>query len=101
MGRPSALQIAEAIIHSARSGESDAEFDARLAGLYRLSDAELAAMGIFPRSSHRAQPSDCAAIGRQREEMARAGTGRPSRPSQRAVRMAAMPGAWWNGRCRP
>ncbi len=46
MGKPSKQQIAEAIIHSARTGESDAEFDARIAGLSRQSDAELAAMGI-------------------------------------------------------
>ena len=48
MGRPSLLQIAEAIIFSARSDESDAEFDARYAGLSRMSDEEIAAMGIHP-----------------------------------------------------
>ena len=46
MGKPSKQQIAEAIIHSAQVGESNAEFDARIAGLSRQSDAELAAMGI-------------------------------------------------------
>ena len=48
MGKPSKQQIAEAVIHSAQSGESDAEFDARIAGLSRMSDAELAGMGITP-----------------------------------------------------
>jgi len=33
MGKPSKQQIAEAVIHSAQSGESDAEFDARIARL--------------------------------------------------------------------
>ena len=46
MGKPSKQQIAEAVIHSAQSGESDAEFDARIAGLSRMSDAELAAVGV-------------------------------------------------------
>ena len=49
MGRPSTRQVAEAIVQSARTGESDAEFDVRYAGLSRLSDDELAAMGITPR----------------------------------------------------
>ena len=48
MGKPSKQQIADAVIHSVRIGESDAEFDARIAGLGRLSDEELAEMGIFP-----------------------------------------------------
>jgi hypothetical protein len=48
MGRPSLMQIAEAIHESARRGESAAAFDARYAGLSRLSDEELAAMGIVP-----------------------------------------------------
>ena len=48
MGRPSLAQIAQAIILSAHVEESDADFDARIAGLSRLSDAELAAMGIYP-----------------------------------------------------
>ncbi len=46
MGKPSKQQIAEAIIHSAQTGESDADFDARIAGLSRMSDAELAAVGV-------------------------------------------------------
>jgi len=50
MGRPSTRQVAEAIVDSARNGESIAEFDARLAGLSRLSDEELAAIGITPRA---------------------------------------------------
>lgn len=48
MGKPSHRQIADAIIHSAKAGESDAEFDERLGGLNRLSDDDLAAMGIVP-----------------------------------------------------
>ncbi|MEO6436638.1 MAG: hypothetical protein ABIP55_12880 [Tepidisphaeraceae bacterium] len=48
MGRPSKLQVADAIIYSARNGENDAEFDERFAGLSRQSDEELAAMGIPP-----------------------------------------------------
>ncbi len=50
MGRPSLQQVADAILCSARLGENDAEFDARLAGLSRLSDEDLAAMGILPRA---------------------------------------------------
>lgn len=46
MGRPSKNQITEAILHSVKTGESDREFDDRMAGLSRQSDAELAAMGI-------------------------------------------------------
>ena len=49
MGGPSTRQVAEAIVQSARAGESEAQFDVRYAGLSRLSDAELAAMGIHPR----------------------------------------------------
>ena len=48
MGKPSTEQIAEAIIHSAQVGESNADFDARIGELSRLSDEELAAMGIYP-----------------------------------------------------
>ena len=48
MGKPSKQQIAEAVIHSIQEGESDAEFDARIAGLSRMSDAELAAVGVIP-----------------------------------------------------
>ena len=49
MGRPSTRQVAEAIVQSARAGESEAKFDVRYAGLSRLSDAEFVAMGIHPR----------------------------------------------------
>jgi hypothetical protein len=48
VGKPSTQQVADAIIHSAREGESDAEFDERIGALNRLSDADLAAMGIVP-----------------------------------------------------
>lgn len=48
MGRPSTRQVAEAIVQSARNGDSDAEFDERVAGLSRQSDEELAAMGVVP-----------------------------------------------------
>ena len=56
MGKPSHAQIAEAIIHSAQTGESDAAFDERICGLSRQSDEELAAMGIFPPSGPAAAP---------------------------------------------
>jgi hypothetical protein len=58
VGKPSKQQIAEAVIHSAQSGESDADFDARIAGLSRQSDAELAAFGIVPAASP--QPAEAA-----------------------------------------
>jgi hypothetical protein len=48
MQKPTNEQLAYAIIQSANQGESDAEFDDRIAGLHRLTDEELAAMGIFP-----------------------------------------------------
>ena len=48
MGKPSKQQITEAIIHSARIGESNKAFDKRMAELSRMSDEELAAMGIVP-----------------------------------------------------
>ncbi|HEU5286063.1 MAG TPA: hypothetical protein VFU20_06075 [Sphingomicrobium sp.] len=48
MGKPSKQQIADAIIHSAKAGESMADFDARIAGLSRISDEELSAIGVAP-----------------------------------------------------
>lgn len=53
MGRPSTRRV-DAIMFSARFGESEAEFDARVDGLSRLSDEELAAMGITARAKTKA-----------------------------------------------
>ncbi len=73
MGKPSKQQIAEAIIHSAQTGESDAEFDARIAGLSRMSDAELAAVGVPHEPPSAATPARRAAGAARR-----AGEGRPT-----------------------
>src|SRR5687768_6797623 len=67
VGKPSKRQIAEAIIQSAKAGESDAEFDARTAGLSRQSDEELAAMGIFP-TAEPAPPAEPAATPERAEQ---------------------------------
>jgi hypothetical protein len=55
MEKPTDEQLADAIIESAREGESEAEFEERIADLHRLTDEELAAMGAFP---HGQQPSE-------------------------------------------
>ena len=51
MEKPTEQQLADAIIESARLGESEAQFDERIADLHRLSDDELAEMGIVPRET--------------------------------------------------
>lgn len=48
MEKPTEQQLADAIIESARLGESEAQFDDRVADLHRLSDEELAEMGVVP-----------------------------------------------------
>jgi hypothetical protein len=57
MQKPTNEQLADAIIQSAKEGESEAEFDERVASLHRLTDEDLAAMGIYPHGQKPAEPT--------------------------------------------
>ena len=48
METPTDAQIAEAIILSKRAGETEAELYERIENMCRLTDEDLAAMGIYP-----------------------------------------------------
>src|SRR5436190_19917640 len=56
MEKPTDEQLADAIIPSAQHGESEAELDERIANLHRMTDEELAAIGVIPRAEKPADP---------------------------------------------
>ena len=57
MEYPTDEQIADAIVHSKRAGETEEQLDARIESMVRLSDEDLAAMGIFQTETAPAAPA--------------------------------------------
>jgi hypothetical protein len=57
MEMPTDEQIADAIVHSKRAGETQEELEARIGSLVRLSDEDLAALGIVQAEQAPAPPA--------------------------------------------